>query len=68
MCELGSKNYKDFFYFYGQDVIDFTNTSSYVFRDVTTGTTGTTPVAPKSLDSLILFQGVGGGADSVQHL
>ena len=35
-------------------------------RDVTTGSTGTTMVAPKNSDTLTLFQ-PGGGADSAQH-
>ena len=45
-CSWKAKKRK-IFYFDEQDIIDFTNTSSYVFRDTGTGTTGTTAVAPK---------------------
>ena len=37
-----------------------------VYRDVSTGSTGATRVAPKFSDTLTLFQ-PGGGADSTHH-
>jgi hypothetical protein len=61
---VGSKKLKEFIILKSKmSLILQIHTSSYVFRDVTTGSTGTTEVAPKFLDSLILFQ----GADSA-HL